>query len=93
MNSKTDLAELVNRLIKGELEERIKAGIAIRELGDEAVGTLLELLANPENHNFWWLIADALGAIGDNRAVEPLIELLKSPMSFDAILGCVDISA
>lgn len=82
-----DLADILDKLINGNIETRIKASNSIREFGSEAVEPLIGLIENPDNYDSWWLIAEALGTIGDERAVEPLIQLLNSPKSFEAILA------
>ena len=87
MSLDPELNELLNTLVHGRTPEQINAGRDIFAFGKEAVIPLLDLLANPENSHCWWLIAEALGAIGDCHAVEPLIALLKSPQSHDALLA------
>jgi HEAT repeat protein len=43
----------------------------------KGVGPLIRSLQNDENFSVRWRAANALGKIGDPRAVEPLIQALK----------------
>src|SRR5579864_4744077 len=87
MGSKPELTALLDKLVSGQLEERIEAGHSLVGYGTSAVGPLIQLLANRENSDSWWLIADALGTIGDRRAVEPLLAVLNDPTSGQATLA------
>jgi HEAT repeat protein len=82
-----ELAKLLRQLVHGTLQEQIQAAHVLPNFGEEVVEPLIDLLRNPDAKNSWWLIADALGRIDDRRAVDPLIALLKDPLSFEAILS------
>ena len=48
-----------------------------KELNRNSVGALLEMLRDPADKPYWVNIVSALGIIGDEKAVEPLIAFLE----------------
>jgi HEAT repeat protein len=56
------------------------AGI-LADIGEPAVLPLLDLLSDPDEHTRWPAV-DALGRIGDPRALGPLLKTLKDPSEF-----------
>ena len=75
------LDDLLEQLRSSELHTYIEAASRIPQFGSEAVPPLLEMLADESREHIWWLIAQALGRIGDKGAVEPLIAILKRPQT------------
>lgn len=82
MSSDVTLDSLLAKLLKreykdivSEYKEQWEAAYELVKLGEPAVLPLIELLKNPNGDRR--LIASTLGEIGDERAVEPLIEALK----------------
>jgi HEAT repeat protein len=84
-NAPDQLRQLLNQLRSQNLQESITASQELAKLGTVAVEPLIKIVRDENSSHLWWLAADALGLIGDNRAVEPLIALLKNPVSFDAM--------
>jgi HEAT repeat protein len=80
-----ELDDLLDKLANGKLEARLDAWPRLIAIGGAAVLPLIDLLNDPEKKGVWWLAANALGEIGDKRATEPLIQLLKHPLSFEAL--------
>jgi HEAT repeat protein len=74
---------LLKLLVEGDLDAQVDAKMALAELGEPAVESLIALLEDDSKCDIWWLMADALGRIGDRRAVKPLVQLLNNPLSFD----------
>ncbi|HEX3054018.1 MAG TPA: HEAT repeat domain-containing protein [Aggregatilineaceae bacterium] len=87
MDDQPTLEQLLHQLTEGDMHTSIAAHIQLMKLGEPAVEPLISIVQNPEKKELWWLAADALGHMGDRRAIEPLIDLLKNPLSFDAILA------
>ena len=65
-----------NRLLYGETTGRINGRQLYKALTPEEYGTLLSLLLH-EKVRLRWLAAARLGKIGDERAVDPLINALQ----------------
>jgi hypothetical protein len=72
-NGPPELLELIDKLSDSS-EPRFKALNDIIKIGKDAVPTLIHEMKNNNN----WQIPKALGAIGDKRAIEPLIKKLKN---------------
>jgi len=83
----SELDNLLEKLHSSDMRERVAASIQLMAFGDESVEPLINIVQNENESDLWWLAADTLGHIGDKRAVEPLINLLKSPISFDKRLA------
>jgi HEAT repeat protein len=81
------LEDLLQQLQSDDLHGSISAGIVLGQYGQAAVEPLIALLQDNAQANRWHSIVDALGRIGDKRAVEPMIQLLQNPISFEAILA------
>jgi hypothetical protein len=89
MLQKRDIKGLCKVLRKtGRWEEVVQASEALVEIGEDAVEPLISTLEDA-NRSHWLrarfrvlnqLVAQSLGRIGDARAVEPLIAVLKDPM-------------
>src|SRR4051812_12282286 len=77
----------LEQLRHGDLQVAIQASNDLTQFGKTAVDPLIEIVRDPALHHAWWLAVEALGRIGDRRAVEPLIELLQNPQSFEAMLA------
>jgi HEAT repeat protein len=87
LNSPGEIDELLDKLSTRSIEERVQTLFSLSKHGEAVVEPLIKQLNNPENISSWWLIAETLGNIGDKRAVEPLIEVLQNPLSFDERLS------
>ena len=48
---------------------------------------MISIIQDANQSHLWWLAAETLGHISDKRAIEPLIELLKNPLSYQAMLA------
>jgi HEAT repeat protein len=79
--------DLFKQLLSGTLEESIQAAYALGRLGGEAIESLIAVLKDPTKHHVWWLVVTALGRSSNKRAVEPLIEFLKNPLSSGGLLA------
>ena len=79
--------ELIAKLISGSTQDSVKAELELVTIGEPSVESLIALLGNPKYSDKWFHIADALGRIGDKRAVEPLIRMLENPVSRDYVLA------
>lgn len=77
---KTGDAKAVGPLIEllGDQDMGFRASCALANIGQVAVEPLIELLED-QNCPARYGAVDALGEIGDDRAVKPLLELLGSP--------------
>jgi HEAT repeat protein len=81
------LEDLLQQLHSADFQVSIRAGFALGQFGQAAVEPLIALLQDNAQANRWHSIAGALGRIGDKRAVEPMIQLLQNPISFEATLA------
>jgi HEAT repeat protein len=69
--------EAMERLEEGEPEAKCTAAYYLGENGDAGcVPALIEALSDPDSH-VRRVAAQALGKLGDERAVEPLAELVR----------------
>jgi HEAT repeat protein len=83
-------SELQNVLIQfksANLQESIQASHDLMRFGEISVEPLISIIQDANQSHLWWLAADTLGYIGDKRAFEPLIELLKNPLSHQSRLA------
>ena len=92
------LRDEIEHLIEGcgseNCFEQQDARIALERIGEEAVDPLIQALLNNVNPTIRWRAAEALGHIGDLRAIEPLIRALKDDdvsVQWRAIEALVDI--
>jgi hypothetical protein len=67
-----DVREFVRRMYLHGIPYEVAS-----KLPRDAVPTLLELLNNPEEKDYWTNIVTTLGFIGDERAVKPLVEFVS----------------
>lgn len=85
MSKKLD--DLIEQLCSRDLEQSISVVHPLSKLGSIAVEPLIRIIQDENARDCWWLAAETLGLLGDKRAVEPLINLLKNPASHGAILA------
>lgn len=87
MSEEKALEQVLDQFLdkNGKFEERIHAAHLFPNFGSVAVEPLLAVLRDADQYLIWWLAADALGRIGDKRAVEPLIALLRMSLGPDSI--------
>ncbi|MFN8419496.1 MAG: HEAT repeat domain-containing protein [Anaerolineae bacterium] len=83
MSAIPELDDLLYKLIAENYDERYKAKHDIIKYGTAAVEPLIQFLGKREAIGSGLLIVDALGVIGDKRAVEPLKAVLSDPANFD----------
>ena len=81
------LKTLLDQLRQGDLETSIQASLALTQMGAPAVDPLIAIIRDANARGSWWLAAQALGIIGDKRAVPALIAILRNPLSFDTLLA------
>ena len=77
----------LEQLRQSDLQVAVQASLDLAKMGEAAVDALIGVVRDPEQRRSWWLAAQALGLIGDQRAVETLIEFLQNPLSFEAMLA------
>lgn len=69
---------LINILNHGDEKARVEAALILGETGDErALDALINALAINKDKDILWSCIDALGKIGSEKAVEPLINLFN----------------
>jgi len=73
------LAELIASLSSGKRLQAVGAQELLLKLGKPAVAPLIALIRGQGQKDAHCLAAAALGALGDHRAAEPLLQLLNSP--------------
>lgn len=83
----TELQNALNQFKVGNLQDSIQASFDLMRFGEIAVEPLISIVQDDNQSRLWWLAAETLGLIGDKRAVEPLIKLLKNPLSHQAGLA------
>lgn len=82
-----DVQSLLQQFYASDRQQAIRASISISQKGAEAVEGLLAILHDKTRKDLWWLAIGALEQIGDPRAVEPIIELLKQPQAPGLVLA------
>ncbi len=71
--------EPYKRVLRGaNIQERLQAMAVLQKIGEPAVPFLLKLLESKEDEDLKSAVCATLGQIGDIRAVDPLINLLRS---------------
>ena len=70
------IEELINSCGEGNGLAQQEARIALENIGEAAVEPIIQALLHSENSVIRWRAAEALGHMGDTRAIEPLIQVL-----------------
>ena len=71
----------ISRTVRSFVHQRYIEGVPYlraRALGEQAVPVLQEMLADPLEEEFWPTIVITMGFIGDDRAVDALIDFLEN---------------
>jgi len=76
-DARTD--ELIRGMGQGTGLEQQEARLALEKKGSAAVGPLIQALLHSRDPVIRWRAAEALGHIGDPRAVDPLIRSMGDP--------------
>ncbi|MDR3291223.1 MAG: HEAT repeat domain-containing protein [Methanobrevibacter sp.] len=71
--------ELINDLANSDEFTQDESKILLEEKGTDAVDALIDALLNNRNKDIKISSAKVLGAIGDKKAIDPLITTLGSP--------------
>lgn len=83
-DSSMEISRLIERFSSGHLEKRKASVKAVAAYRTEAVPYLIEALKSP-NFSIKSNAAEALGEIGDQRGVEPLVAILPLPAAVAAL--------
>lgn len=70
------IEELIKACGEGNGLAQQEARIALEKIGEAAVEPIIQALLESRNQAIRWRAAEALGHIGDTRAIEPLIQAL-----------------
>ncbi|MEP7291428.1 MAG: HEAT repeat domain-containing protein [Chloroflexota bacterium] len=81
MDDQAELQRLLAKLESDDIASAAQASIELMKLGEIAVEPLIGILRDSAKSRIWSFAISSLGDIGDTRAVEPLIDLLKNPLS------------
>jgi HEAT repeat protein len=76
-SSGTSLDALINTLASKDGATRQKARKSLVALGAPAVPSLIRVLRNSREDHIRWEAVKSLGAIGDTRAIPPLVKALE----------------
>ncbi|MFO7618944.1 MAG: HEAT repeat domain-containing protein [Thermoplasmata archaeon] len=71
-----EIGELIKACGEGGSRSQLEARTNLEQMGDSAVEPLIHALLNFGNPVVRWRAAEALGHIGDTRAIDPLIQAL-----------------
>ncbi len=72
----SEIEALIKSCGEGNGLAQQEARLALETFGEAAVEPIIQALLNSENTVIRWRAAEALGNIGDYRAIEPLIQAL-----------------